>query len=123
MLWDETDDEFWEDRWDDALGFLVPLTGKQPVSRYVIAYDIVNDRRRVKIAEYLEGWGTRMQKSVFEVVLEKAHIKMVTRELGTMINAEEDRISIYPVCAACDSRRVDLGTTVDKPENQPYLIL
>ena len=32
---------------------------------YVIAYDIPNDRRRQKIADLLEGYGKRVQYSVF----------------------------------------------------------
>jgi CRISPR-associated protein Cas2 len=36
---------------------------------YLICYDIVKDSRRTKVAHLLEGYGLRVQKSVFEVVL------------------------------------------------------
>lgn len=123
MLWDEADDPYWEDVWDEALGFGVPLRSKQPVSRYVVCYDVVSNRRRTRVAECLESWGTRVQKSVFEVVLEKRHMTMMTRQVAALIDPKTDRISIYPVCAACDSRRVDLGTAEEKPTYKAFLIL
>jgi CRISPR-associated protein Cas2 len=36
---------------------------------YIIVYDVVDDKRRLKIAKYLESIGERAQKSVFEVYL------------------------------------------------------
>ncbi|MBC7317262.1 MAG: CRISPR-associated endonuclease Cas2, partial [Chloroflexi bacterium] len=36
---------------------------------YVISYDIPNDRHRLRIAHLLEGYGERVQYSVFEVWL------------------------------------------------------
>ncbi|QQP92185.1 CRISPR-associated endonuclease Cas2 [Skermanella sp. TT6] len=123
MLWNEPDDEYWEDPWDEALGFDIPLRGKQPVSRYIVCYDIIHDRRRARVAECLEGWGVRVQKSVFEVVLEKQHLAVMIRQLGRLMDAKHDSVNIYPVCASCDSRRVDLGATVEKPVHQTYLIL
>lgn len=123
MLRDEPDDEFWEDIWDESLGYGVPLRSKQPVSRYVVCYDVVSDRRRARVAECMEGWGKRVQKSVFEVVLEKPHLNMMVRQVNALIDPTTDRVSVYPVCAACDSRRMDLGNAVSKPEHQPYLIV
>jgi CRISPR-associated endonuclease Cas2 len=36
---------------------------------YLVCYDVVLDRRRNKVAHILEGYGLRVQKSVFECVL------------------------------------------------------
>ena len=33
---------------------------------YLICYDVVNDRRRNRVSRLLEGYGLRVQKSVFE---------------------------------------------------------
>ena len=32
----------------------------------LIIYDVVNDKRRNKLAKYLSGYGNRVQKSAFE---------------------------------------------------------
>jgi CRISPR-associated protein Cas2 len=38
---------------------------------YVISYDIPDDKRRKKIADLLEGYGQRVQYSVFECQLNR----------------------------------------------------
>lgn len=123
MLWDEPDDPFQASMWDTALGFQSPLGERPAMSRYVICYDVVDNRRRAKVADCLEGWGTRVQKSVFEALLEKPHLTALVGQLGRLIDPTTDCVNIYPVCAACDGRRVDLGQTVTKPEHQPWLIV
>lgn len=40
--------------------------------RYLVAYDIVDDRRRTKIAKVLESYGDRIQYSVFVVDIKPA---------------------------------------------------
>ena len=37
------------------------------MSLYLIAYDISDNKRRVRLARELESWGLRVQHSVFEV--------------------------------------------------------
>ena len=34
---------------------------------YIVAYDIANNRRRLKVAKILESWGYRIQESVFQL--------------------------------------------------------
>jgi CRISPR-associated protein Cas2 len=39
---------------------------------YIVAYDIPSNRRRKKVSDILEGYGRRVQYSVFELVLVKS---------------------------------------------------
>ena len=39
---------------------------------YVVVYDIPNDKRRKKVSDLLEGYGQRVQYSVFECTLTQA---------------------------------------------------
>jgi len=39
---------------------------------YIVAYDIPSNRRRKKISDLLEGYGRRVQYSVFELMLSPA---------------------------------------------------
>ena len=48
---------------------------------YVVSYDITSDRRRNKIAKTLEGYGTRIQYSVFECRLTEKKYKEMYRKL------------------------------------------
>lgn len=42
--------------------------------KYIIAYDIANNKKRKKVANELEGLGYRVNKSVFECELSKTRL-------------------------------------------------
>lgn len=64
---------------------------------YVVVYDITDDKRRKKIADLLEGYGSRVQYSVFECVLNKRQYKQLCSRLQKTIKLDEDSIRIYPI--------------------------
>lgn len=76
---------------------------------YLICYDIVNDRRRNKVAHLLEGYGMRVQKSVFECVLNDDQYKMLDRKLQRYIKPAEDQIRFYPMSGHTRRKVVILG--------------
>lgn len=40
----------------------------------LIIYDIIENKRRVRLAKYLQGYGFRIQKSAFEAVIQENFI-------------------------------------------------
>ncbi|MEA5489633.1 MULTISPECIES: CRISPR-associated endonuclease Cas2 [Pseudanabaena] len=64
---------------------------------YLVCYDIVNDRRRTKVSNFLQGYGLRVQKSVFECVLSPDQYKTVQKRVQKLIKAQEDQIRFYPM--------------------------
>ena len=64
---------------------------------YVITYDIPCDRRRQKVAHLLQGYGRRVQWSVFECVLTAAQYAELRRRLRTCIHPTEDSLRCYPL--------------------------
>lgn len=64
---------------------------------YVIAYDIPSDRRRKKIADLLEGYGQRVQYSVFECVLTGKQYEELRGRLRGRYQEGEDSIRFYPL--------------------------
>ncbi|WP_013334534.1 CRISPR-associated endonuclease Cas2 [Gloeothece verrucosa] len=64
---------------------------------YVITYDIPCDRRRKKVSDLLEGYGERVQYSVFECVLNKAKYEKLRQRLRKRIKEDEDKVRFYPV--------------------------
>lgn len=78
--------------------------------RYVICYDISSADRRRRVSECLDGYGDRIQKSVFEAVLDAALFNSCLSELAKLIDPTEDSIAAYALCAACDDRRVYHGS-------------
>ena len=66
---------------------------------YLICYDIVDDRRRTRTAHLLEGYGLRIQKSVFECTLTPDQFAFLQRRLQTKryLKPDEDQIRFYPM--------------------------
>lgn len=81
--------------------------------RYVIAYDVTDDHRRNQIAKFLEGWGRRVQKSVFECDLSNEEIAIVRQRLEELILPSEDRCHIYRLCGECRPKKIVLGSEIE----------
>ena len=62
--------------------------------RYLIAYDIADDRRRSKIADFLGSHGDRLQYSVFLVDARPARLIRLKATLAQMITFSEDSLLI-----------------------------
>jgi CRISPR-associated protein Cas2 len=70
---------------------------------YLICYDIVSQRRRCQIAKALSAYGMRVQKSVFECVLDERQHLVLNQKLEKLLNSREDQIRFYPL--PCRSRQ------------------
>ena len=64
---------------------------------YVISYDIPCDKRRKKVADLLEGYGQRVQFSVFELVLKDEKYTELRFRLKDRVDVREDSIRFYPI--------------------------
>jgi CRISPR-associated protein Cas2 len=64
---------------------------------YIVVYDITCDKRRNKIANLLEGYGRRVQYSVFECVLSIAKYRELQQKLESKLNLAEDNVRFYPL--------------------------
>jgi CRISPR-associated protein Cas2 len=76
--------------------------------RYVIAYDISDDRPRVRLANYLLDYGDRVQGSVFEADLSTEDVQEILAYAEKLLSAG-DSLLLYPLCRACRSRIQLLG--------------
>jgi CRISPR-associated protein Cas2 len=74
------------------------------VRRYLIAYDITDDRRRGRLAKLLQSFGDRVQYSVFVCDLRPARLVRLRQSILGLISPGEDSV------LTCDLGRVaDLG--------------
>jgi CRISPR-associated protein Cas2 len=64
---------------------------------YVVAYDIPCDKRRKKVSDLLEGYGQRVQFSVFECVLTAQKFDELRRRLNKQVKLAEDSVRFYPL--------------------------
>lgn len=62
---------------------------------YIIAYDISNDKRLNRVRNFLKGYSTGNQKSVYECFLTEGELKEIIEELNLLIDESCDRIHIF----------------------------
>lgn len=89
---------------------------------WVISYDIANDRRRYRVRRLLEGYGRRVQYSVFECELTTSRRDRLERELRRVINDKEDNIRFYPLNKADVERIRTLGTAAVREKAIVYYV-
>lgn len=78
--------------------------------RTVVSYDISNDKRRRKVAKILEGYGYRVQYSVFECDLDAKGLAELKRRLKPLVKARDwESVRFYPLHADCASEAQVLG--------------
>ena len=75
----------------------------------VIAYDIPDDKRRTRVAKTLEGYGERMQYSLFECRISKVQYLRLRARLEEVVEAEDDEVSFYFLSEQDEKRIVRLG--------------
>lgn len=106
-------------------------------SCYLISYDIPDDKRRGKIAHLLEGYGERVQYSVFEVWVTDKELEKLSQQLQRLVQARKTEkpaaaatatgdpapvngsVRIYTLCGACREKRIVFGD--GKPTDAPGL--
>ena len=82
----------------------------------VVAYDIVDNRIRARVAKTMVFYLTRVQKSVFEGDLTYDRYLEMKDKLNTMIDHNRDSVRIYHICANCDQLTEVMGQAVYVPD-------
>mgnify|MGYP003864396591 CR=1 FL=1 len=81
----------------------------------MVCYDVTDDNRRGKLARWLDGFGDRVQYSVFECVLEDRDRIRMMAGVDERIERNEDRVSVYCLCRRCESGVQHLGNAGSGP--------
>lgn len=79
---------------------------------WVIAYDTPSHRRRRKFAQLLEGYGLRVQWSVFECELRSEQLQRLRQRLERLVVKEEDSVRFWPVPERSSQQVIHLGRPV-----------
>ena len=85
---------------------------------YLISYDIPNNKHRLKIAHLLEGYGERVQYSVFEVWITAKQLKTLRKQLEKHVE-DGGSVRFYRLCHECQALREVLGE--GQPTDAPGL--
>lgn len=79
---------------------------------YVVSYDITEPKRWKKVYERLNGYGTRLQYSIFRCRLTKTEVERLRWELEKELT-EDDKLLILTVCESCERRTL----AINRPES------
>ena len=69
-----------------------------PRNFYLVSYDIRDPKRLRRVARTMEGFGERIQRSVFHCRLTDEDRRRLQQKLLDLIHAGEDTVRIYPLC-------------------------
>jgi len=89
---------------------------------WVIAYDTPSNSRRRKLAKLLEGYGLRVQWSVFECNLRREQLQQLRQRLERLIVPSDDSVRLWPVPEWSCALVVHLGRTTAAADWQDRVI-
>jgi CRISPR-associated protein Cas2 len=92
---------------------------------YLVCYDIRDDKRLRRVAGICEGYGLRVQFSVFECDLNQANRVQLERELKDVMNLKEDQVlfvSLGPAEGRGDRVIQALGVPYSKLDSPCYVV-
>jgi CRISPR-associated protein Cas2 len=90
---------------------------------YLVCYDVVDDRRRNRVANLLKRFGLRVQKSVFECVLNPDQRELVKQRIEKVIKFEEDQVRFYPMSPRHRQKVLVFGMQPDREVDDDVFIV
>ncbi len=93
----------------------------------LVAYDVATDsaagRRRLRrVAKVCEAHGQRVQKSVFECILDEVQLELLIHRLRREIAPEEDSLRIYRLLEPRERYTQALGVTLLHDLRDPLVL-
>lgn len=67
----------------------------------LVAYDISDDKRRTRLHNALLDFGTPVQYSVFECLLDAKGQERMKKKVLRVIRPQKDQVRFYHLCAEC----------------------
>ncbi len=83
----------------------------------LVVYDIPDDKRRTKLSNFLEGYGRRVQYSVFEIFVSLNEMRVLHQKVKKLVVPKEDNIRFYWISPETLSLVLTIGS--EKPESPP----
>ena len=83
---------------------------------YLIAYDITGERRLSRVRNFLKGYSTGGQKSVYECFLTDGELRYVKKKLERLIWEDEDRVHIFTMDGRSRTHTLGIGVQPNDPE-------
>lgn len=93
----------------------------------VVTYDIAtadaaDERRLRRVAKVCEGYGVRIQDSVFECRLSHASVEQMLIDLDDVIEPARDSVYVYRIVTGLKDARTTLGKRHEHQFGTPWLL-
>ncbi len=93
----------------------------------LVTYDVdtttrEGERRLRRVAKACEGYGYRVQKSVFEIVCNPAHQLLLEAQLLDIIDPAQDSVRIYHLTRRTFRTARHLGAAVSPTHDGPMIV-
>jgi CRISPR-associated protein Cas2 len=88
----------------------------------LIVYDIPDNKRRTKLAKFLEGYGRRVQKSVFECFISLDEMGKLYEKVKIKVKSDEDNVRFYWIPRNAVARTLTIGSSVPEEPPSVYII-
>lgn len=93
----------------------------------LVVYDIstatIHGERRLRdVAKVCEGYGRRVQKSVFECQLDAAGLRKLLHDLRRVIDPRSDRVAVYRLREPYSRHTVTLGLAAGVDWRAPVIL-
>ena len=82
---------------------------------WLVCYDVRDPKRLRKAAKHLEGYGERMQYSVFRCWMTASQVQRLRWELTEMLKPEDD-VLVIPLCSRCVAGISATHSVVKRPD-------
>lgn len=88
----------------------------------VVVYDISDNKRRVKLSNFLEGYGHRIQFSVFECFITLDEMRQLYQKVKKLVSPKEDNVRFYWISNDALSIVLTIGSEKPEPPPKYYVI-
>lgn len=82
----------------------------------LVIYDITDNRRRVKFAKLMNGYGNRVQKSAFEAIIKESLYRKMIKEIPSYIDPKEDSVRVYRITGYGELKMFGKNISVEDEE-------
>jgi CRISPR-associated protein Cas2 len=94
---------------------------------FLVTYDVATadragERRLARLAKVCEGYGLRVQKSVFECRLTAAAFERMVGDAVDVIRPDVDSLNIYRFPGSLEDARMMLGRQLGSEPGGPWIV-
>lgn len=84
------------------------------IVKIVLTYDITNSKNRTKVAALLEGYGYRVNYSVFELDIQKQKLELLLKSIKALCG-KSDSVRVYTFSADTIEKSYELNPKHPNP--------